>query len=111
MLALRTLILSLLFLLPSLVRAAERDGATIYREMCANCHGDKGQGSKDYPEPLIGDRSLGQLSHFIDKQMPRAIRTRSTPRTRLRWRSTSTKHFTRPSRKRGINPRGSSSRD
>jgi len=70
MLALRALILFLLVLLPSLARAAERDGATIYREMCASCHGDKGQGSKDYPEPLIGDRSLGQLGHYIDKNMP-----------------------------------------
>ncbi len=64
------LLLSLLLLIPSLLRAAERDGAAIYREMCASCHGDKGQGSKDYPEPLIGDRSLGQLSHYIDRQMP-----------------------------------------
>jgi cytochrome c553 len=67
---LRLLLLPVVALLPSLVCAAEKDGPTIYREMCASCHGDKGQGSKDYPEPLIGDRSLGQLSHYIDKQMP-----------------------------------------
>lgn len=66
----RLLLLSLFALLPSLLRAAERDGATIYRELCASCHGAQGQGSKDYPEPLTGDRSLGQLSHYIDKNMP-----------------------------------------
>ena len=74
MLSLRSLLLlsfvTSASLLPSSIRAAEKDGATIYREMCASCHGDKGQGSKDYPEPLIGDRSLNQLSHYIDRQMP-----------------------------------------
>lgn len=67
---LRLLLLPLIALLPSVLRAAEKDGPTIYRELCASCHGEKGQGSKDYPEPLIGDRSLGQLTHYIDKQMP-----------------------------------------
>ncbi len=66
----RILLLLLLLILPALLRAAERDGAAIYREMCASCHGEQGEGSKDYPEPLVGDRSLGQLGHYIDQQMP-----------------------------------------
>ncbi|MBX3452579.1 MAG: DUF1592 domain-containing protein [Planctomycetaceae bacterium] len=45
-------------------------GEAIYREMCASCHGAKGEGSKDYKEPLLGDASLVELSRVIDKTMP-----------------------------------------
>lgn len=39
--------------------------------MCAKCHGEKGEGNDDhYPHPLIGDRSLGELTDYIEKNMP-----------------------------------------
>ena len=48
----------------------EKSGETIYRQMCAKCHGAKGEGAKQYPQPLIGDKSLAQLAHVIDLTMP-----------------------------------------
>jgi mono/diheme cytochrome c family protein len=46
-------------------------GAAIYRTMCANCHGDKGQGVTEfYAEPLVGDASLGELTKVIQDTMP-----------------------------------------
>ncbi|HWB05209.1 MAG TPA: DUF1592 domain-containing protein [Verrucomicrobiales bacterium] len=48
-----------------------RTGETIFRDMCASCHGDKGQGVADkYDDPLYGERSLASLSKYIDKNMP-----------------------------------------
>jgi hypothetical protein len=46
-------------------------GEVIYREMCANCHGGKGEGVADkHDEPLYGERSLAALAKYIDKTMP-----------------------------------------
>lgn len=46
-------------------------GEKIYRESCANCHGDKGQGAEDsYSEPLVGDLSAGELTKVIADTMP-----------------------------------------
>lgn len=46
-------------------------GASIYRAKCASCHGDHGEGKIDsYPNPLVGDRSLGELTEYIAKSMP-----------------------------------------
>lgn len=46
-------------------------GADIYRTKCASCHGAAGEGSlKSYPNPLIGDRSVGELTEYISKTMP-----------------------------------------
>jgi len=51
--------------------AAETRGETIYRQMCASCHGDNGQGVMDqYGQPLVGDASLVELARIIDKTMP-----------------------------------------
>lgn len=48
-----------------------RTGAVIYQKMCADCHGDKGQGVKDqYDEPLHGNRSLVSLTKRIARTMP-----------------------------------------
>lgn len=48
-----------------------RTGEGIYRDMCASCHGDKGQGVADkYDDPLYGERSLTALAKYIDKNMP-----------------------------------------
>src|SRR5262245_19272616 len=45
-------------------------GAQIYEKMCASCHGAKGEGGKDYPEPLVGDRTLEKLAVYVRKKMP-----------------------------------------
>jgi hypothetical protein len=50
--------------------AEEHPGLAIYREHCGRCHGDAGAGTKDVPEPLVGDRSVNQLAAYIDETMP-----------------------------------------
>jgi hypothetical protein len=45
-------------------------GAEIYRTQCASCHGEAGQGGDTYEQPLVGDRSIGELSRVIDETMP-----------------------------------------
>jgi hypothetical protein len=46
-------------------------GEQIYRKLCANCHGATGEGdNQHYPQPLIGDRSVLELTQYIDKSMP-----------------------------------------
>jgi cytochrome c553 len=45
-------------------------GEQIYQKHCASCHGAKGEGGREYPEPLIGDRTLEKLATYIDKKMP-----------------------------------------
>src|SRR5262245_48501258 len=66
---------TLVLLLPLAVApaiAADADtGEQIYRERCASCHGAKGEGTLDeYPYPLIGQKSVGQLTRLIAKTMP-----------------------------------------
>lgn len=52
------------------VRANE-SGAALYAAKCAHCHGTKGEGVKDqYAQPLIGDRSLRELTSYIQRTMP-----------------------------------------
>jgi hypothetical protein len=48
----------------------ERTGEQIYKQMCARCHGPKGEGAKNYPQPLTGDKSVAQLAGLIDRTMP-----------------------------------------
>jgi hypothetical protein len=50
--------------------AQEPAGAVIYQQKCARCHGKTGEGTKDNPQPLIGNRSLPQLAKYIAKSMP-----------------------------------------
>ena len=51
--------------------AQEKDaGAAIYQQKCARCHGPSGEGAKEHPDPLIGKRSLEQLTRYIAKSMP-----------------------------------------
>jgi len=46
-------------------------GEQIYRQQCAWCHGERGQGTEiNYPKPLIGDRSVPQLAKIIEETMP-----------------------------------------
>lgn len=51
--------------------AEERTGEQIYTKSCASCHGAKGEGIQDkYAQPLVGDRSVGELADYISKSMP-----------------------------------------
>ncbi|MEX0820353.1 MAG: DUF1592 domain-containing protein [Pirellulaceae bacterium] len=56
----------------SLVNADETPaGRRIYVQYCAACHGEKGQGvAEKQPEPLVGDRSLMDLTNVIIETMP-----------------------------------------
>lgn len=52
-------------------RAAEPTGAQIYAAQCAKCHGAAGEGNTDeYADPLVGDKSVLELTALIDKTMP-----------------------------------------
>jgi mono/diheme cytochrome c family protein len=53
-----------------IARGDEPDGAAVYRQKCARCHGTAGEGGKEYPQPLVGNRSLPQLAKYIAKYMP-----------------------------------------
>jgi hypothetical protein len=60
-------------LLCGLASAAVTDhpGKAIYQQLCADCHGNDGQGvDGKYDEPLIGNRSLDALAKKIEKTMP-----------------------------------------
>ena len=51
--------------------AAEHPGAKVYRQMCANCHGENGGGvAGKHDEPLLGRRNVPALSKYIAKSMP-----------------------------------------
>ncbi|MEM9701667.1 MAG: PA14 domain-containing protein, partial [Planctomycetota bacterium] len=46
-------------------------GAELFATMCADCHGERGEGVEDlYDSPLHGDLSVGQLAEVIAKTMP-----------------------------------------
>ncbi|WP_254511166.1 DUF1592 domain-containing protein [Anatilimnocola floriformis] len=59
-------------MLPAVVLAAPpRSGEVIYQAQCASCHGAKGEGVKtEYAQPLVGDKSLVELTDLIEKTMP-----------------------------------------
>ncbi|OWK39123.1 DUF1592 domain-containing protein [Fimbriiglobus ruber] len=60
-----------MLVLTGLAGAADgKAGEQIYRKQCLNCHGPAGEGSKDYPHVLAGDRSVAQLAKLIAKTMP-----------------------------------------
>ncbi|MGE9267513.1 MAG: DUF1588 domain-containing protein [Verrucomicrobiales bacterium] len=47
------------------------DGEKIYREQCASCHGEQGEGvDSEYDEALTGTRSIESLARVIHKTMP-----------------------------------------
>lgn len=51
--------------------AEEKSGKALYEAQCADCHGAKGEGVADaFPTPLVGDRSLVELTKLIAKTMP-----------------------------------------
>ncbi|HEV3081896.1 MAG TPA: DUF1592 domain-containing protein [Gemmataceae bacterium] len=56
----------------SAAAAEERTGEQIYRQRCAVCHGQKGEGTEEnYPQPLAGKKSVAQLARFIARTMPK----------------------------------------
>jgi hypothetical protein len=47
------------------------EGKEIYARHCAECHGEDGEGSVENDiDPLQGERSMGSLVRYIDRQMP-----------------------------------------
>ncbi len=57
--------------LPLSGQEAPRTGEGIFRDLCAGCHGAKGEGVADkYDEPLYGERTVPSLAKLIDKTMP-----------------------------------------
>jgi hypothetical protein len=53
------------------VRGSEpRPGEQIFMKRCASCHGTKGEGTKQYAKPLVGNKSVGELARFIRQSMP-----------------------------------------
>ena len=56
---------------PAVAQEPARSGEAIYRDMCAKCHGPKGEGVADkYDDLLTGERSIPSLAKLIDKTMP-----------------------------------------
>lgn len=52
--------------------ADDRTGEQIYRLRCAKCHGTSGEGTEEnYPNRLVGNKSVAQLAGFIAKKMPK----------------------------------------
>ena len=62
----------LMSVLSSMSSADDRAaGEMIYQAKCASCHGSKGEGThENYPSPLLGDRSVGELTEYVAKSMP-----------------------------------------
>lgn len=50
--------------------ADDLTGPEIYANKCGSCHGANGEGTKEHPELLIGDRSLEKLTAYVAKTMP-----------------------------------------
>tara|TARA_R110002049_G_scaffold47902_3_gene138515 strand:+ start:30706 stop:33111 length:2406 start_codon:yes stop_codon:yes gene_type:complete len=64
-----------IFAQESSISTAETDlirrGKAVYRESCADCHGEAGQGAPGtYESPLVGDETIGQLTARITETMP-----------------------------------------
>jgi hypothetical protein len=52
--------------------AEEHRGAVVYRQHCASCHGEQGEGvAGEYAQALLGDKSVKELAQYITKSMPK----------------------------------------
>ena len=57
--------------LPCRAISADLTGEQIYVQHCASCHGRDGEGVEDeYSDPLVGERSLANLTRYVEKWMP-----------------------------------------
>ena len=63
-----TSLLAFTFLVAS--PAIADDGAAIYKNQCARCHGANGEGAKKYKKALAGDLSVAQLAKLVRDTMP-----------------------------------------
>jgi len=69
--AFRRLALAVAALTASTAGAADDPaGELLYRQKCATCHGQAGEGSKRHKQPLVGDRAVPQLAQLIQQTMP-----------------------------------------
>jgi len=59
-----------LLLLAATASGDDLTGEQIYARKCLSCHGKNGEGSKEHPEYLIGDRSLEKLTAYVVRTMP-----------------------------------------
>ncbi|MBI1372462.1 MAG: DUF1592 domain-containing protein [Phycisphaera sp.] len=60
-----------LALLATATGRAEEPGESIYMKRCASCHGKTGGGVKgEYSKPLVGDKTVPQLTNYVTKSMP-----------------------------------------
>ena len=51
--------------------APEHPGAKVYRTMCAECHGKKGEGvAQKHDEPMVGTKGVKALAKYIARTMP-----------------------------------------
>jgi hypothetical protein len=51
--------------------AADHPGKAVYQKLCAECHGDRGQGVEgEYDDALAGEKSPEALARYIDRTMP-----------------------------------------
>jgi hypothetical protein len=58
---------------PSAKKSLHATGEAIYMKLCASCHGASGEGvSGNYPDPLIGDSTVGELTKIIHDRCPKA---------------------------------------
>ncbi|MDP1560420.1 MAG: DUF1592 domain-containing protein [Pirellulaceae bacterium] len=47
------------------------DGAQVYQQKCANCHGELGQGVAGvYDSAIFGERSIPELARLVERTMP-----------------------------------------
>ena len=60
----------LAFVLASGFAAAAPDGKELYAKQCAFCHGANGEGTKKHKPALAGDRSVQQLTKYVQETMP-----------------------------------------
>jgi mono/diheme cytochrome c family protein len=66
----RPVLLASLLIFTAAARADEPTGIALYQKMCARCHGKNGEGAKEFPHPLVGNRTLPQLAKYISRNMP-----------------------------------------
>ncbi len=66
-------LVSLITLPVAASRAAEPlTGEQIFSQKCARCHGATGEGTEEeYPEALVGEKSVLELAKLIEKTMPK----------------------------------------
>lgn len=69
-----------LFTTCAIAAPADHPGKALYQKLCAECHGDRGQGvENEYDETLSGEKSLEALARQIDRTMPEDEPEKTTP--------------------------------